>query len=97
MELKKISEVEWEILKSGKMLVPGRVFASMELLNKIKQDKTLEQVRNVAMLPGIVKASIAMPDAHQGYGFCIGGVAAFRLDSGIIKNLLEFRRYEMRI
>ena len=50
----------------------------------IKKDKTLEQVKNVAMLPGIVKASIAMPDAHRGYGFSIGGVAAFDIESGII-------------
>jgi tRNA-splicing ligase RtcB len=65
------------IPKEGKMLVPGVVFASPKLFNKIKQDKTLEQVKNVAALPGIVEKSIAMPDAHQGYGFPVGGVAAF--------------------
>ncbi|MDD5193479.1 MAG: RtcB family protein [Candidatus Nanoarchaeia archaeon] len=84
MELKKISNVEWEIPMQGKMNVPGRIFASEKLLNNIKKDKTLEQVKNVAMLPGILKASIAMPDAHQGYGFSIGGVAAFDIDKGII-------------
>lgn len=84
IELKKISEFEWEIPKSGKMNVPGKVFASEKLLEGIKKDISLEQVKNVAMLPGIVKASIAMPDAHSGYGFCIGGVAAFDLDKGII-------------
>src|SRR3989338_658866 len=73
-----------EIKKTGKMNVPGVVFASLELFEKIKQDKTLEQVKNVACLPGIVEKSIAMPDAHQGYGFCVGGVAAFDLEKGII-------------
>jgi tRNA-splicing ligase RtcB (3'-phosphate/5'-hydroxy nucleic acid ligase) len=84
IEIKKISEVEWEIPKTGKMLVPGRIFASDDLMDKIKQDKTLSQVRNVAMLPGIIEKSMAMPDAHQGYGFSIGGVAAFDIDKGVI-------------
>ncbi len=72
------------IEKKGKMLVPGVVFASPELFEKISQDKTLEQVKNVACLPGIVEKSIAMPDAHQGYGFPVGGVAAFDIKEGII-------------
>lgn len=72
------------IEKHGKMLVPGIVFASEELFEKISQDKTLEQVKNVACLPGIVEKSIAMPDAHQGYGFPVGGVAAFDIKTGII-------------
>jgi tRNA-splicing ligase RtcB len=83
-KLKKISENIWEIPKEGKMLVNGIVFASDKLINDIKKDKTLEQVKNVACLPGIIKASFAMPDAHQGYGFSIGGVAAFDLKKGII-------------
>lgn len=70
------------IEKEGKMLVPGVVFASDELFEKISQDKTLEQVKNVACLPGIVEKSIAMPDAHQGYGFSVGGVAAFDSTQG---------------
>src|SRR3989338_7013513 len=74
------------IEKEGKMLVPGVVFASPELFEKISQDKTLEQVKNVACLPGIVEKSIAMPDAHQGYGFPVGGVAAFDLKKGIISS-----------
>jgi len=82
--VKKKAENVFEIEKKGKMNVPGLVFASAELFDKIKRDKTLEQVRNVACLPGIVKASIAMPDAHQGYGFCVGGVAAFDLKKGVI-------------
>ncbi len=83
-ELKKLSNTEWEIPKSGKMKVPAVVFASPKLLEDIKRDKTLEQIKNVAMLPGIVKNAIALPDAHQGYGFPIGGVAAFDLEKGVI-------------
>lgn len=84
MEIKKISENVYEIEKEGAMKVPGIVFASSKLFEKIKQDKTLEQVKNVAMLPGIIEKSMAMPDAHQGYGFPVGGVAAFDLEEGII-------------
>ncbi len=83
-QLKKISDFEWEIPKTGKMKVPGRILASEKLLENIKKDLTLSQVKNVAMLPGIIKASIALPDAHQGYGMCVGGVAAFDLEKGII-------------
>ncbi len=84
MEIKKISEYIYEIPQEGKMNVPARIFASDNLLENIKKDKTLEQVKNVAHLPGILKYSIALPDAHQGYGFSIGGVAAFDLDKGVI-------------
>ncbi|MBM3232570.1 RtcB family protein [Candidatus Pacearchaeota archaeon] len=82
---KKISENIWQIEKEGKMHVPGKIFASEKLMENIKKDgKTIEQVKNVACLKGIVGESIAMPDAHQGYGFPIGGVAAFDLEEGII-------------
>ncbi len=84
MKLKKISKYEYEIPKQGEMKVPGKIYASEELLEHIQKDKTLEQVKNVACLPGILKASIAVADAHQGYGFPIGGIAAFDLDKGII-------------
>jgi len=84
MDVKKISDVEWEIPQEGDMKVPGRVFASGELMELIKGDRSLEQVRNVAKLPGILKASYAMPDMHQGYGFPIGGVAAFDVEIGVI-------------
>jgi tRNA-splicing ligase RtcB (3'-phosphate/5'-hydroxy nucleic acid ligase) len=84
MELKKIGEYEFEIPKENGMNVPGLIFASEKLINQIKGDKSLEQVKNVAKLPGILKASFAMPDMHQGYGFPIGGVAAFDLDKGVI-------------
>ena len=67
MELKKISEYEWEIPKHGGMKVPARIFASEKLVQKIKQDRTLQQAVNVAHLKGIQKYSYVMPDAHVGY------------------------------
>jgi len=75
-KLKKISDYEWEVPKSSDMRVKGIIFGSKTLVEEM-DDKVYEQVKNVATLPGIVKASIAMPDAHWGYGFPIGGVAAF--------------------
>ncbi len=82
---KKISENIYEVKKEGKMKVPGMIFASEKLMKNIEKDgKTIEQIKNVAQLPGIVEKSIAMPDAHQGYGFPIGGVAAFDLEKGIV-------------
>lgn len=84
MQLKKISENIYEIPKQGEMKVPGRIYASEAILKDIKKDKTLQQVMNVATLPGIINQSIALSDAHQGYGFCIGGVAAFDLNDGVI-------------
>lgn len=71
----------WEIERTGAMRVPGRVFASRELVDTL-DEKVVEQLTNVAALPGIVGASFAMPDAHWGYGFPIGGVAAFDPDRG---------------
>lgn len=67
MELKKISENIWEIPKQGKMNVVARVYASEKLLEKIKQDRTLQQLQNVACLPGILKYALVMPDAHEGF------------------------------
>ncbi|MBI4713174.1 MAG: RtcB family protein [Planctomycetes bacterium] len=86
MELVKITDYLWEIPQSAKdgMLVPGRIYTSEQLLKSVGQDKSPEQVMNVACLPGIVKYSLAMPDIHWGYGFPIGGVAAFRIEDGII-------------
>jgi len=84
MEIKKISKNIYEIPAEGKMNVPARIFADENIFENIKKDKTLEQVKNVAQLPGILNYSIALPDAHQGYGFSIGGVAAFDVDKGVI-------------
>jgi tRNA-splicing ligase RtcB len=75
------TEFEWEIPRAGSMRVPGIIFASQELVAAM-DEKVREQVTNVAGLPGIVAASYAMPDAHWGYGFPIGGVAAFDADDG---------------
>ncbi|WP_297497734.1 RtcB family protein [Thermococcus sp.] len=83
--LKRIDKIRWEIPEFDKrMRVPGRVYADDQLIEKMKNDKTLEQAVNVAMLPGIYKYSIVMPDGHQGYGFPIGGVAAFDAKEGVI-------------
>jgi tRNA-splicing ligase RtcB len=84
MELRKISDNIWEIPKEGEMRVPALVYASERLLADVRHDQTLSQARNVACLPGIQRMSYVMPDAHQGYGFPIGGVAAFDLDGGVI-------------
>lgn len=82
--LEKIGDCKWRIPKSGKMRVDGLIYASEKLLRDLGQDPALEQVANVAQLPGIVKHSIAMPDIHWGYGFPIGGVAAFRPEDGVV-------------
>jgi len=80
-KLERKSEFEWRITPFGSMRVPGVIFANEALLRGM-DDKVYEQVTNVAMLPGIVEASYAMPDAHWGYGFPIGGVAAFDAGQG---------------
>jgi tRNA-splicing ligase RtcB len=72
----------WRIDRAGSMRVPGIVFASRELLPDVVADRSLDQVANVATLPGIVGASFAMPDVHWGYGFPIGGVAATDVEEG---------------
>jgi tRNA-splicing ligase RtcB len=80
-----VGDCVWDITTSEKsgMLVPARLYASEALLARM-DDGVFEQVTNVACLPGIVRASLCMPDGHWGYGFPIGGVAAFRADSGVI-------------
>ncbi|MDD5432819.1 MAG: RtcB family protein [Candidatus Omnitrophica bacterium] len=84
IQLEKIDDFRWRIPKSYKpgMRVPGIIYADEKLLKDIYQDKALEQVANVAFLPGIVNASLAMPDIHWGYGFPIGGVAATDIEEG---------------
>ena len=79
--LERISDNAWEIAPSGHMRVPAVIYATRELVDDM-DDKVFEQAMNVATLPGIVKASYAMPDAHWGYGFPIGGVAAFDPQQG---------------
>lgn len=84
VKLKKIDPWRWEIPKSGNMRVPGIIFSSDELIGQIKGDQSVIQVANVATLPGIIRYSLAMPDIHWGYGFPIGGVAAFDLEEGVV-------------
>ncbi|MBN1613280.1 MAG: RtcB family protein [Deltaproteobacteria bacterium] len=82
--LTKIDEYRWLIPRSGKMNVPGVIYTSRLLMESQGADESAKQVANVAHLPGIVKYSLAMPDIHWGYGFPIGGVAAFDMNTGVI-------------
>ncbi|MBW8458223.1 MAG: RtcB family protein [Thiobacillus sp.] len=83
-QLKQVSDFEWHIAPSGKMRVPAVIYADRALITEM-DDKVHEQITNVATLPGIVQAAYAMPDAHWGYGFPIGGVAAFDAEeSGVV-------------
>lgn len=84
--LQEITPYLWEIPTSFRsdMRVPARIFATKEMIRTSFGDKTLEQLVNVATLPGIVKAALAMPDAHEGYGFPIGGVAGIEYPNGVI-------------
>lgn len=82
----KIEDFLWEIAKSFRndTRVPARIYAHDEMLDSIAVDKSLEQLVNVATLPGIKGYAIAMPDIHEGYGFPVGGVAAFDSEEGVI-------------
>jgi tRNA-splicing ligase RtcB len=84
MNFQRLGDALWEIPQSGGMRVPARIYATERMLTRIQADKAPEQAANVAHLPGIVTASLAMPDIHWGYGFPIGGVAAFDAQSGVI-------------
>ena len=83
----RLTEVEpnvWELDRDDEMRVPARVLASEALLEHIGDDMTLDQLRNVAAMPGVVAPALCMPDGHQGYGFPVGGVAAFDAEDGCI-------------
>ncbi|HLB04018.1 MAG TPA: RtcB family protein [Gaiellaceae bacterium] len=84
--LHRVDETLWEIPVTARadMRVPARVFADEEILAAIEGDRSLEQLQNVATLPGIVDAALAMPDIHQGYGFPVGGVAAMETPDGVV-------------
>jgi len=82
--LERVREFVWEIPQEGDMRVPARVFASEELLEEIREDKTLRQLRNATHLPGARKYAVCMPDGHQGYGFPVGGVAGIDAEDGCI-------------
>ncbi|MCM8781846.1 MAG: RtcB family protein, partial [Candidatus Omnitrophica bacterium] len=85
-DLVKISDFLWEIPQDFRhdMRVPARVYASEKTIEEILKDRTIWQLVNVATLPGIQKYALAMPDAHEGYGFPVGGVAAFDINEGVI-------------
>ncbi|MGA6925556.1 MAG: RtcB family protein [Desulfosarcina sp.] len=84
MELNRISPYCFEIPQFGDMRVPGRIYMSDRMAAELNEEEALKQVANVATLPGILKAAMAMPDMHWGYGFPIGGVAAFDWESGVV-------------
>jgi len=90
-ELKKISDYVWELPQQDEMRVPARVYGDRRIIDHLMGDiragkewNALLQLKNVASLPGIVKVALAMPDVHPGYGFPIGGVAAFDLEEGVV-------------
>ena len=84
--VRKIDDYRWEIPTGYKpgMVVPGLIFANEDMLNHIWEEQAIQQVANVAFLPGIIGHSLAMPDIHWGYGFPIGGVAGIRVDDGVV-------------
>lgn len=84
VKVQRIDDYRWRLPRQGQMRVDGLVFASAAMMQTLRGDQSLQQVAQVAHLPGIVGHSIAMPDIHWGYGFPIGGVAAFDADAGVI-------------
>jgi tRNA-splicing ligase RtcB len=86
VQVERVSPFLWRIPPDAKpgMRVPGLIYADDELMASIRRDGSLEQVANAATLPGIVKASLAMPDIHQGYGLPVGGVVATDVTDGVI-------------
>jgi len=83
-KIQKIDDYRWRIPREGKMRVDGIVYANEQMMKEIQKDESLQQVINVAHLPGIIGHSLGMPDIHWGYGFPIGGVAAFDVDEGVV-------------
>lgn len=84
MEIRKLSPFLYEIPPAGGMRVPARVYVTEALLPALRSDRSLEQLLNMAKLPGILRYSIGMPDIHQGFAFPIGGVAAFDAEEGVV-------------
>ena len=82
--LEEVRDYVWEIEQEGGMNVPARVLASESLLEHISEDKTLQQLKNTAHLPGVQNHAICMPDGHQGYGFPVGGVVGIDVENGCI-------------
>jgi tRNA-splicing ligase RtcB (3'-phosphate/5'-hydroxy nucleic acid ligase) len=85
MELREVEPLLWEVAEMRPdMRVPARVFADAELIDAIRRDDSLVQLQNVATLPGLARAALAMPDIHSGYGFPVGAVAAMELPDGVV-------------
>lgn len=84
INIEKIDDSTYRIRKTGKMRVDGIVYMNHKIMKDVTKDESLKQVANVAALPGIIDHSLAMPDIHWGYGFPIGGVAAFDMDEGVV-------------
>ena len=84
MQIKKLGEAIWELQKEGSMKVPALIFGTEPVMERMKKDRTLMQLQNVASLEGIINNAMVMPDGHEGYGFPIGGAAAISLEGGII-------------
>jgi tRNA-splicing ligase RtcB len=82
--LRRLDEFRWELPRAGAMRVPGLLYATQRMLPKLEAGKVADQIADVACLPGIVRASLAMPDAHWGYGMPVGGVAATTVEDGVI-------------
>jgi tRNA-splicing ligase RtcB len=84
MDVERIDEYRWRIPRRGGMRVDGIVYADARMMAALRGEESLQQVCNVAHLPGIIGASLAMPDIHWGYGFPIGGVAAMDAREGVV-------------
>jgi tRNA-splicing ligase RtcB len=84
MQVERIDDFRWRIPRHGGMRVDGIVYADARMMAELRDEESLHQVCNVAHLPGILGASLAMPDIHWGYGFPIGGVAAMDAGEGVI-------------
>jgi len=84
IKLQQIDAFRWRVPREGRMQVEGIVYADERLVRDLRHDQSLQQVVNVAHLPGILRASFAMPDIHWGYGFPIGGVAAMDAEDGVV-------------
>ncbi len=84
IRLERIDDFRWQLPRSGAMRVPGTIYATEAMIPQLRAEQALQQVRNVATLPGILGASMAMPDVHWGYGFPIGGVAAMDAEVGVV-------------
>ena len=84
LDIVRVDDWRWKIPRQGKMRTEGMVYADGDMMKDIRNDQCLVQVANVAGLPGIVGRSLGMPDIHWGYGFPIGGVAAFEISGGVV-------------